>query len=364
MKKMTVSLLTGLIIAGIAGNVMAQSWTENISMKGDVRFRYQNTDDEKAPEARERWRYRGRLSLSGKVNDQMKAGIRLVTNQGDPISDNTTMGGIGEPGEDAVVRIDRAYFDWSVVEGANLIFGKMSQPWNAVADLIMSGDVNPEGMAAKYAMKADAVSMMLNGGAFVLKERKTDDETMLFSGQVAGKFNTGEKSYIMAGASVYAFDNIKGNEELNKFGKNSTETVGEDDDAVSVYATDYNVVEGFVEAGMNLGSIPLTIGAQYAVNTEADDNDTAYLGTFAAKLPNNFALGYQYRYVEADAIFGGWAEDTDFGNGGTDLKGHIPYVKYKINKNFDLKAQYAMGQKGVDNGTDIDTFKIDLVAKF
>jgi len=39
-------------------------------------------------------------------------------------------------------------------------------------------------------------------------------------------------------------------------------------------------------------------------------------------------------------------------------------VKYQISKNFDIKTQYAMGQKGVEDGKDIETFKIDLACKF
>jgi hypothetical protein len=111
-------------------------------------------------------------------------------------------------------------------------------------------------------------------------------------------------------------------------------------------------------------AMPVKIGAQYLVNTEADDDDTAYLGYASVKLPAGFSAGYQYRYVEKDSTFSGLAESTDFSNGGVDIKGHIPYVKYQISKNFDIKAQYAMGQKGIDDGKDIETFKIDLACKF
>ncbi len=363
MKKLVMSgIMTGVMAAGLVGNATAQekvSWADSIRISGDARFRYQNTDEE-GRDARERWRYRGRLGFAAKVNDQVTANLRLVTNSGDPLSDNITMdSGFADP----TARLDRVFFTWTPVTDLALRFGKMTQPWIAVDDLVFSGDVNPEGIAANYKIGTDAVSLMLHGGAFVLVERRADDETMLYSGQAAVKFDLGNKNYVMVGGSIYSYDNVKGYEIIGKAEKNSTVKVGEGDSQKTVYAGDYTIIEGFVKAGLNLG-VPLTIGAQYMVNTDAiSDKDTGYLGMFEASLPAGFKVGYQYRYVEKDANLGTFAENTDFGNG-TDVKGHIPYVSYDINKNFSVKVLYAMGQKGTDSGADIDTFKIDLAVRF
>ena len=355
-------IMTGVMAAGLAGTATAQektaekvSWADSIKVGGDVRFRYQDTTED-GKENRERWRFRGRVKANAKVNDQVKAEIRLVTNAGDPISDNITMGGIGDPYDDANVAIDRANFTWTPVDPLSLKFGKMGQPWVVANDLVMSGDANPEGIAANANIGMEGVTLMAHAGAFVLQERKADEETTLYTGQIAAKF--GGKTYVMVGGTVYSYDNMKGFEPLGD-NKNSTMTIGEGEDEMDVIANEFLLVEGFAEVGVN----KIKIGAQYLVNTDADDDDTAYLGYASVKLPAGFSAGYQYRYVEKDATFSGLAESTDFGNGGVDIKGHIPYVKYAINKNFDIKAQYAMGQKGVDDGKDIETFKIDLACK-
>jgi len=356
-------IMTGVMAAGMAGNVVAQekatTWADSIKLSGDARFRYQNTDEE-GRESRERWRYRGRIGIAAKVNDQVTANLRFVTNTGDPISDNVTMtGGFG----DTSAALDRVFFTWTPVDDLSLRFGKMSQPWISVDDLVFSGDVNPEGIAANFKIGMDGVSLMLHGGAFVLEERRADDESMLYSGQAAVRFDLADKQYVMIGGSIYSYDGIKGYEIIGKAEKNSTIKVGEMDKEKVLYAGDYSIVEGFVKAGLNLG-VPVTVGAQYMVNTDAiSDKDTGYLGMFEASLPAGFKVGYQYRYVEKDANLGTFAENTDFGNG-TDVKGHIPYVSYAINKNFSVKVLYAMGQKGTDNGADISTFKIDLACRF
>jgi len=364
-------IMTGVMAASLAATATAQekaaekapvkvSWADSIKVGGDTRFRFQYATEE-SKEDRERWRFRGRIGLDAKVNDQVKAQVRLVTNAGDPISDNITMGGIGDPFEDSNAAIDLANFTWTPVAPLSLKFGKMTQPWVVVDDLVMGADANPEGIAANAKLGTDAVAVMGHAGAFVLQERKADDETTLYTGQVAAKF--GGKTYVMVGGTVYAYDNMEGFAPLGNENNNSTVTVGEGEDEEKLIANEFMLVEGFVEAGIDL-AMPVKIGAQYLVNTEADDDDTAYLGYASVKLPAGFSAGYQYRYVEKDATFSGLAESTDFGNAGVDLEGHIPYVKYQISKNFDIKTQYAMGQKGVEDGKDIETFKIDLACKF
>jgi hypothetical protein len=345
-----------------------KSWTDSLKFGGDVRARYQSTAEE-AKDTRERGRFRARLTLDGKVNDEVSAGLRLVTNVGNPITDVVDM---GSSFDDKVARFDRVFLRWVPVEDLALTFGKMAQPWISVADLVYSVDMNPEGAAANYALKGDAFDLLFNGGAFLPQERSSDEETMLFSGQAAVRIPTGGKDYVVAGGSLFLYDGLKGYAPLydptKSFGNTTvTTTTMVDGEPVETlqYATDFTVVEGFVEAGFDVGC-PLVVGAQYAVNTDADAYDTAYLAT--AQLgkvadKGSWAVGYQYRYLEKDAVLGVFAESTDFGSG-TNVKGHIPFVQYGIGKNFDVKMQYAMGQKGLENGKDIETFKIDLNAKF
>lgn len=271
--------------------------------------------------------------------------------------------------DDKNAAMDQAFLTYTPITSLSLRFGKMSQPWIAVDDLVVSCDLNPEGMAANATLGSDAIGLLLHGGAFVVDERAADKETMLYTGQAAVKLEFRKKDYVMAGASVYAYENIE-NYELqvnpaNSFG-NATRKLTSEKDGVEtttfLYDTGYTIIEGFVEALLDLG-VPVKLVAQYIVNTDADKYDTGYLGSATVKLPAGFAVGYQYRYLEKDATLGCFAESGDFGNG-TDVEGHILYLGYDIGKNFNIKVQYAMGQNGIDDGRDINTFKIDLACKF
>jgi len=369
MKKLMIGATMITLLA--AGQGLAQektSWVDNLTLKGDVRVRYQMNDEE-GKDTRQRERFRGRLTLDGKVSDEVVAGLRLVTNSGDPISDNQTM---SNAFDDKETRFDRVFMTWTPVTDFGITFGKMAQPWISVSDLIFSAEMNPEGAAVNYRLKGEGADLILNSGAFLAEERSTAEETSLYSGQAAARIKTGEKTYVLVGASIYAYTGVEGFGLLynpaNPFG-NSTRTVTTAVNGVAtetlVYATEYTSLEGFAEAGFDVG-MPLTFGAQYVVNTEADEDDTGYLGVVTlgkASDANTWECGYQYRYLEKDAVLGAFAEGTDFGSG-TDVKGHIPYIKYGITKNFDAKVQYAMGQKGLTDGKDVDTFKIDLTAKF
>ncbi len=354
------------IAIGLIGTTLARgdtNWLNRVKVSTDARVRLQITDEE-GKESRQRWRFRGRLGLEGKVNDQVKANIRLVTNAGDPISDNQTM---DNAFDDKNASFDRVFFTYTPFDPLSIRAGKMSQPWIAVDDLVFSADVNPEGVAANVKLESDVANLMLHGGAFVIDERSSDDETMMISGQAAAKFALGKKEYIVIGASLFAFSNVEGYglqgpDDTKSWGNSTVKVADDEGETTLLYATEYAVVEGFLQAALDVG-LPLKLGAQYIVNTDADDADTGYLFSASLKLSKVVTLGYQYRYLEKDCTLGVFAESTDFGNG-TNVKGHIPYLKYQISKNFDAKVQYAMGQKGVDDGKDVEVFKFDVACSF
>ncbi len=267
--------------------------------------------------------------------------------------------------DDKNAAFDRVFMTYTPVDALSMRFGKMSQPWFVADNLVMSGDVNPEGVAANGVVPMGSMDLLAHGGAFVVDERSADDETMLYTGQLAAQFNIGEKESVVVGGSVYAYDNVEGTslqvDPAKSFGNSTTTKVTTKDGVDTttlLYATGYTIIEGFVKASIDAG-LPLTLALQYMLNTDADAEDTGYLGSAGVKLPAGFAVGYQYRYLEKDSTFAVLGETTDFING-TDLEGHIPYVSYDISKNFNIKAQYAFGDKGQDNGADVEVLKIDL----
>jgi len=78
-------------------------------------------------------------------------------------------------------------------------------------------------------------------------------------------------------------------------------------------------------------------------------------------------VAYFYRYSETDDTLADLA-DSDFGNGGTNRKGHITWAAYNFTKYLTAKAKYFSTKvvnetlaPGKDN---IDRLQLDMIVKF
>ena len=110
----------------------------------------------------------------------------------------------------------------------------------------------------------------------------------------------------------------------------------------------------------------MAVYADYAINTEADSEDTAYqFGTTLgkAKKPGSWALDYNYRVLEKDAVFGTFT-DSDFNGGGTDGEGHRVQAKYQLAKNWQLSGTAIASEPNSAAGADYTRYQLDLKAKF
>ena len=115
---------------------------------------------------------------------------------------------------------------------------------------------------------------------------------------------------------------------------------------------------------LDTGRLPLSIFGNYIVNTEAEtDGDTGFLVGFSlgkAKAPGSFAVGYNYRDLEADATVGAYADSDVFG-GGTNGRGHEVALAYQLTEALQLAgtAFYsALDPDGED--TAYTRFQLDL----
>lgn len=347
-------------------------WYDDLKLKGDVRWRLDNIQEE-GKDDRYRNRFRVRLGAFPRINQEVSAGIQVTTAEekngaADPISGNVSF---SEAGTKKGVFLDLGYIDYHplAAPGLSLVGGKMKNPFIAVGDYLWDNDYTPEGLAANYAV-GDKVQFLANGGYLWMMERAAASDSQLYSGQLALQVKPSDESAIKFGGSYYGFADVEGQnvfdwQAANRSFGNSTRSVVSGTTTSKVYATEFQVAEGFVQTDFDIG-IPVSLFGAYAVNTDADSNDTGWQAGIKfgnATDPGQVDFAYDYRHLEKDVWVGALA-DSDFNGGGTDCEGHRFRLTWQIRKNFSTVLTYYVNDKKLDNPTEYKRMQFDFVAKF
>lgn len=346
-----------------------------IKIGGDFRYRHEWTDDETKTADRNRDRIQARISLVGAVNERIDYGVRLasgnseeLTREGSPTSNNQDLGNAFS-GKN--IWLDLAYvaFRPRTLDGLNLTGGKMNNPYARVgnSDLMFDTDVTPEGLAVDYKAPAlEKLTVFGAAGGFYVRERKEEAETTLVGAQGGGtlKFGGQDAFQITAGAGYYDYAGVQGREGLGAdpkqfYGNRSVD---------GLYASDFELVQGFAELGLPAEALPLRLFGDYIYNTQAEsDDDSAFLvGASLGKLkdPGSWTVAYNYRDLEADSLLGVLTEAT-FGGGGTGVKGHKLSLSVQVAKNTQLGATYMKADRTRGGTTaDFDVGMVDFTFKF
>ena len=338
------------------------AWAEKLKVKGDMRYRYENIDDELKTQDRNRSRIRARIEVQAQVNETWKVGLGLATGSHDPVSSNQTLGAGGSAKD---INLDLAYFDWSGLNNTHLIGGKFKNPFYTPAkhSLIWDGDYRPEGLAAKY----DNGTWFANAAFLYLEsddKAGTQDAETIWGTQFGFRRELSANSQFIIGLSYYNLP-VAG----------STTFFGDADDGFGntlvtkngelVYQNNYEELELFGELKFRLGQLPASVFFDWVENQDADANETAWAAGFtlgAAKKPGSWQLGYTYQDLEADAVFG-LTTDSDFAGGGTNGRGHIIKTAYALDKHVVFAINYFINEKG-DDKTDFERLQMDLKLKY
>lgn len=334
------------------------SWEDRISLSGDFRYRYENIDDDRQNTDRNRNRIRARLGLTAKVTDKVSFGLGLASGNDDPVSTNQSLGG-GASTKD--FGLDLAYLDWNFAENTHLIAGKTKNLFYkpAKSSLLWDGDYRPEGIAVTWnngSLFATAAYQFLESD----NRAGEQDAEEMYGAQFGFNSQLGDGVKLTAGAGYYYIP-VTGSAPFfdgDSFGNTLID---------GTYAFDYEELELFAELKLNVADMPLTLFADFVQNQDADDEDTGYaigakLGK--AKNPGSWEVGYTYQDLEADAVFATFT-DSDFGGGGTDVKGHKLKLAYAFDKGTTVSATYFINEYGeFTRGGEIDYNRLQMDVKF
>lgn len=372
-----------LTASAFAQEAPKKSWTDSLTFKGDLRYRYEAIqDDSKTDESgdtftRERHRIRARLGAEAMLSDELKAGLELSTGDADPVSGNQTLGDgfAKKPFQLSLAYLDYAFFNDREYK-LNAVAGKMKNPFLTMPeDLVWDGDVTPEGLALKGQIGNDLGTLMANAGSFWVQERSEGDDLMLHAGQLVAKIHLPKDAALTLGAAVYAFQDIQGHDVVDWQDKNGSYGNSTVDGRVSgnttnkAWKTQFLPVASFAQLDLAVAGLPVSVFVQQVTNVDADEEDQGFsagLSLGKAKDPKSWEIGYSYAELEKDAVVG-FLTDSDRWGGGTDGQIHRMYGKYQVLKNLQVAATYMTGERKISDPaktTDYDRLQIDLAVKF
>lgn len=358
---------TGVLSLGLVMNsASAESWTDRIKVGGDLRYRHEvkakevpDTDND----ARNRQRIRARVGIDGKVNDQVKVGLRIATGKGENVSTNQSL---GDNASNKSFNLDLAYFQWQW-DSFRVTGGKMKHLFYrpGKSELIFDSDLTPEGLSVNYDSCPNGEcprNIFANGHAHWLKERfasetnKDDPDTIMYGGQIGIQCKV-RATYIL-GMGFYTFTSVKGKKPLTRFAGNSFTD--------NVYDNEFNILQVFFETQMKIASRSLSFFIDYVQNESPKDHAQGYLLGLKYGITKNLKATYTYREVQADAVLGS-LNDSDFIGGGTDGKGHKVQIKWGFTEGAAFALSYFMNVKNIRNKameTNFNLTQFDFLVRF
>lgn len=353
-----------------------------------------NTKDD-----RDRYRLRARLGILAKVSDDWSGGVRLATgNATDRVSTNQTM---GQDFNKYQLMVDRAYLKYEPVEWLSATGGRIPNPWFST-DLVWDEDLNFEGFAAtiKPSFADGDFRPFLTLGAFPLREDSppTRSNRWMRGVQAGAKWNFAQNSRLTVGLSMYDFEKLEARVENDtdylvgsaKYGqyeygsglRQKGNTLFRTNAISDTSATIWGLASKFrpvnVTASLDLAHfdpVHVVLTADYVKNTAFDRNeiqrrtgvkltdgkDYGYLVKLAVGMPklekqHDWQASFAYRYLGSDATVDAFT-DSDFGLGGTNLKGYQLGLNYAVDQNAWLSLRWMSAES-------IESFSLDPAHRF
>jgi hypothetical protein len=344
--------------------VKGADWPSRVVVKGDVRYRHQQTDDDSASAKREEELLRARLAVEAKVNDSIVAGIGVATSSapGNPRGANVQLDGAFSRKS---LYLDLAYFDWTFADNAHFIAGKMKMPFvRPGQSLFWDNDINPEGIALTYSvgsMFGSAWSYWLDENVQATATTTTTTDTKMYGLQLGNRFDLGGNNLVVA-ASYYDLAAAKGRRPFYNNAPN-----GNSLNVTGGLAYDFQVVDLMAEYSFKLREVPFQVWADVARNLDAEYDTAFTMGTMVGKAsnPGTWETGLAYQLIEKDALFAQHI-DSDFGGGLSDVDGWVLRTGYAPAKNWVLNATYFKNVNNKDVGAeyDFDRLMLDFNTKF
>jgi hypothetical protein len=294
--------------------------------------------------------------------------------------------------------LDLAYLKFKPpVQGLTLWGGRIANPF-LYTDLVWDSDVGFDGFAANYTRKlSPTLDAFITGGAFPLQEVEfSSKDKWLFGGQVGLDYKPRKEIISRTGLAYYYYKNTQGKANSpaypNEYDYTAPlfmqkgNTLFDIDPGPALklaLASKYELLN--ITSTLDIGfwdPIRVVLIGDYAKNLGYDQTQVAQLtGNPNVKGDTSgyqvgLAVGYPvmnrnkdwrlfayYKYLGANAVFDAFT-DSDFHGGGTNAKGWILGGEFGLTKNIWLSARWMSTNEIKGPPLAIDSFFLDLNARF
>lgn len=352
---------------------------------------------------------RVRAGFVAQLGNSFNLDVRLASgNARSPVSTNQTLGNYGGRWS---VNVDKAAVIWNPTNADHdrefdFRFGRFSNPFVSVGELIWDNDLTFEGISATYAFDFfgnDPTRMerglFLTLGAFPLQEEElTTDDKWLYAGQLGAQFALGSQSRLRFTAGYFEYDNITGirntfNSNVFDFtapgflqkGNTLFDIRNDSDTSTQLFALagEYQLANANLWLDLGFGSTHVMVGGEYVKNI-GWDKDEVFRRTDGEVLRDERTEGYEagvivghpvvahlwdwraavlYRYVQRDAVLDAFT-DSDFHLGGTDAKGYQIAFDLGLSRGAWLRLRYLTANEIDGPPLGIDVWQLDLNGSF
>lgn len=346
---------------------------------------------------RHRVRYRARLGLDAKINDFVSVGVQLASgDDAGAISTNKTLGDYFNKDQ---IWIDRAFVRLTPVKGVNLIGGRMPNPFLST-DMVWDPDINPEGVVLnlEHGLGGDR-AIFATAGYFPLQENEIfGRDRRFYAGQVGVRGTVIDDLHLEAAAAYYDYQNInsiknapdgsrlndytapgalaKGNSLFNMRTDGLTTLAGLASDFNLLNVTGAITYTGFGDTRVRLtGDIVKNLAMiSRADLLRLDSNSLIKPGALGWQVRldvgkahvtkrGDWRFAAAYKRVETDAVLDIFT-DSDFGLGGTDVKGYLIEGELGIYKNTSIGVNWYSTDSIERAPFSVDVLQLNLSTRF
>lgn len=373
-------LVASLIAAPVkpvqaATELTFSNWVNSVKISGDLRIRHEIFHKKTAGQVdRQRQRFRLRIGSEWALPHNLTGYLKLATGTGEQVSTNQSFDNLGSQKE---IWIDQVYLKWKPCDGLALSGGRLKNPiWRVYSsDIVWDDDFNPEGFGQQFKVAIPASGrLFLNGLQMVADEDSgTVNDQYMFGQQLGLVFPLPADSRITVAGAYYewaherrgTFSQVAANEGNTRTGA-----------APGTLTDEFGVAEVTTEIASWIGKYPLAFQGTFIKNTRSlatatptKEDQGAQAGLIFGKAsdPKSWEAAYFYKTVETNATVAD-VSDSDFGDGGTNRRGHILWFAYNPEswlqakvKCFFTETNNVAFAPGTD---DINRFQFDLSVKF